>query len=52
MFRIFEDNFLMEYLCNIPFSFEHQTSTNQFSYDFSHLNQEIQKILQVQFYKH
>lgn len=45
-------NFFMEYLCNIPFCFERKASINHFSYDFCHLNEEIQKILQVKSLKH
>jgi hypothetical protein len=42
-------NFYLEFLCHIPFTFEYDDFNDEFYYDFSHLDYEIQKILYLAF---
>ena len=42
-------NYCMEILCNIPFTFEYNSIKDEYSFDFSHLSDEIGLIMKTEF---
>jgi hypothetical protein len=42
-------SYFLEVLCNVPFTFEFDSETNEYYYDFHHVLEEIQLVMKLDF---